>query len=90
MDIVFGSEQHQQSGGKSNKRDGGVYEEDMDDDQLDRLQRRQTVQDLLQEQEKILRADRKRQQWGRFANVTTKDELQPLLEQERQKIEQGR
>jgi hypothetical protein len=85
MDMVFGSEQ-----GSTSKSDGGVYDEDMDDDQLDRLKRRETVQALLEEQELEFRADRKRQQWGKFANITNKEELEPLLQEELQKVEQGR
>jgi hypothetical protein len=85
MDVVFGSEQHD----SSSKTDGGVYDEDMDDDQRDRLKRRETVQALLQEQEKTFRADRKQKQWGKFANVTNKQELEPLILQELQKVEQG-
>lgn len=85
MDVVFGSEE-----GSTSKSDGGVYDEDMDDDQRARLKRRETVQSLLEEQEKVFRADRKRKQWGKFANITNKEELEPLLQEELQKVEQGR
>ncbi|CAB9497711.1 Transcription-repair-coupling factor [Seminavis robusta] len=81
MDVVFGSAQ-------ASKSANGLYEDDVDDDQLERMQRQAKVQALLEEQDVEFKAARKRKQWGKFANITNKEELEPLLQQERKKLEQ--
>ena len=85
MDIVFGSEYQT----RPEKSEYGLYEDDVDEDQLDRQVRRETVQALIREQDEEFRQQRKKKQWGKFANVTTKKDLEPLLAEERQKIELG-
>lgn len=84
VDVVLGSEDANQF-----KNEEGLYEDDMDDDQLDRIKRRQEVQDLMEEKEELYREERKRKKWGKFANVS-KEELAPLLQQEAKKMEKGK
>ena len=87
VDVVFGSQQVRSDGDKAT--DWGLDEEDLDEDQLDRMKRNQVVQDLLQKQDEEFRKERKQRTWGKFANVTKKEDLDPLLEEERKKVEKG-
>ena len=89
MDISFGSEHKQAGGLNDEKTEYGLYEDDVDEDQLDRQRRRETVQALIREQDEEFREQRRKKQWGKFANITNKEDLEPLLAEERSKIDQG-
>jgi len=103
IDIVFGSvEEHRerglskQSDDDDDEEDGnvkndqyGLYEDDLDEDQRDRIERQEKIEKLLQQQESSLREERKQKQWGKFANVTSKEDLEAILKAEKEKIEQG-
>ena len=83
VEVVLGSES------SSGRTEQGLYEDDVDEDQLERWKRQERVQALLQEGEEEYRQERKRKKWGKFANVTNKEDLVPLLQQEALKVEQG-
>lgn len=87
MDISFGSEWKPEEA-RPEKSEYGLYEDDVDEDQMDRQVRRETVQKLIREQDEEFRQQRKEKQWGKFANITSKQDLEPLLAEERDKIDE--
>jgi len=76
IDIIFGSD-----------NETGVNWGDADGPDESRVQRAADVAALLDVEDKEFRAQRKLKKWGKFANVTNREELEPLLEQERSAIE---
>jgi len=89
MDIVFGSEYESDQSSRPQKTEYGLYEDDVDEDQRDRQTRRETVEALMREQDEEFRQERKLRQWGKFANITNKKDLEPLLAEEQAKIDLG-
>lgn len=80
FEVMLGSEEQKE------KNEEGLYEDDVDEDQMERIKRRETVQSLLDEQDRQYREERKQKKWGKFANVTNKQEIAPLLKAEAKKI----
>jgi transcription-repair coupling factor (superfamily II helicase) len=76
VDIIFGS-------ANETGVNWGDEEESAD---LARVQRAKEVAELLQKDNLEFRQARKLKKWGKFANVTTKEELEPLLLKEKNAI----
>ena len=83
LDILLGSE------GETSKNDQGLYEDDVDEDQMQRRERQQQIDKLLAKEERKARERRKKEKWGKFANITSKEDLEPMLKAEAEKIELG-
>ena len=79
LDVTFGSDE---SSGSSWGDDG-----DEDHMMLEAQERRQKVEELLEESDRDFRNKRKEQKWGRFANVTKKGDLKGLVEEEKEAID---
>lgn len=75
VDVIFGS--------------GNPDDEEDEDYVQDRRLRTETVQRVLAEQDEEFRRERKQKQWGRFANATTREELEKIEAQERLAIARG-
>lgn len=73
--------------GTSNVSGASWGEEDENDDQQ-RQDHQQRVAQLLEESDQEFKEQRKRRKWGKFANVTSTQELEPLLQEERSAMEE--
>lgn len=82
MAIAFGSSVRNQEDDDENDEDELAMRK--------RLDREQTIQALMDKQDKEFRQQRKRKTWGKYANATTPEEVEKLEEQERQRIDEGR
>lgn len=51
--------------------------------------RRQAISSLLQEQDEEFREERKKRKWGKYANATSKQDIEALEEEERSEIAKG-
>ena len=65
----------------------GSDEEDIEQWMRESLRRKEHVDQLLEESDRDFREKRKIRKWGKFANVTSTEDLQPLLEQEKKAID---
>jgi hypothetical protein len=72
---------------------GSGQEEDLDSDELnfrdEQAARKAKIALLLEQQDAEFKEERRRQKWGKFANATSKEEIQALEQEERVKIAQG-
>ena len=85
-DVIFGSA-NQTAGSVSY---GELDDDDIDDDDANDSRRsayRQRVQELLQESDEEFRKQRKAQQWGQFANASSAQEIQTILQEQLQRIQ---
>jgi len=79
LDITFGSDESS----------GSSWGDDGDEDRMmvEAKLRREQVDQMLEDEDRDFRDKRKAQKWGKFANVTKSEDLQPLLQQEKKAIE---
>jgi RecG-like helicase len=75
MDVIFGS--------------GNQDDEEDDDLERHRRLRTETVERVLAEQDEEFRNERRQKQWGRFANATSREEIEEIEVQERLAIARG-
>lgn len=73
IDVVFGS-------------DAVEGDEDELDNEREQAARRKQISVLLQKQEEEFREERRLKKWGKYANATSKDEVQALEQEERSEI----
>lgn len=76
MSVTFGSDDDD---------DFGTEEDEFRQDQRDRKAK---IESLLKEQDADFKEERRRKKWGKFANATTREEINELEEAERQQIAQ--
>jgi hypothetical protein len=76
VDIIFGS-----------ANETGVNWGDAENEDEARNQRAKEVNELLEKDNLEFKQARKLKKWGKFANITTKEELEPLLQQEKDAID---
>ena len=76
IDVVFGSADVE-----------GDDEEEMNRKEQD--VRRKMITSFLQEQDEEFRQERKKRKWGKYANATTKQDIEVLEEEERNEIARG-
>lgn len=91
LDISFGSSENNPSsssgsGGGGSGGTGSLWGDNPDQENADQEARAARVAELLEESDRDFRQLRKAKKWGKFANVTRASDLQPLLEEEREKI----
>ena len=82
LDVVFGS---------SNQTGGVSWGADDDDDDMpedETAARQARVAELLAESDDAFKQSRKLSKWGNFANISNANELQIVLEQERQRVDE--
>mmetsp|Transcript_5616 Transcript_5616/g.11583 ORF Transcript_5616/g.11583 Transcript_5616/m.11583 type:complete len:1097 (-) Transcript_5616:41-3331(-) len=79
LDIQFGSDDVS----------GSSWGDDGDEDRMavEFKQRQKRVEELLEDEDRDFRSKRKAKKWGKFANVTRTEDLEPLLEEEKQAID---
>ena len=71
----------------------GEDDEDIDttegDRQRDQRDRKARIEELLEDQDKEFREERKRKVWGKFSNATTKEDIAKLEREEAEQIARG-
>ncbi|KAL7580227.1 hypothetical protein ACA910_012969 [Epithemia clementina (nom. ined.)] len=67
----------------------GSDDEDMEQWMLETQRRREKVNQLLEASDRDFRQKRKVRKWGKFANVTKPEDLEPLLAQEKKAIDEA-
>jgi len=87
LDVQFGSSN--ETGVTWGGDDNDPEEDDdfEDEETRERAIRQQKIDFILQQQDVEFREERKQKQWGKFANITSKEELEPILLAERKKID---
>jgi len=78
MSVTFGSK---------DPDDFGTEEDDFREEQASRKEK---IDNLLKEQDVAFKEERRRKKWGKFANATSKEEIQAVEEEERGKIAEGK
>jgi RecG-like helicase len=76
VDIIFGS-----------ANETGVNWGDAEGDDEGRTERARQVAELLEQDNLEFKQARKLKKWGKFANITSREELEPLLQQEKDAID---
>lgn len=71
---------------------GYVEEEFEEEDQRSRTrqQRKARIAELLRQQDEEFRNERKREQWGEYANATTPDDIKAVEAQQKREIQKGK
>jgi hypothetical protein len=77
MSVTFGS---------GDADDFGTEEDEF---RTDQAARKAIIQSLLRQQDEDFKEERRRKKWGKFANVTSQEDIQALEEEERQRIAEG-
>lgn len=77
MSVTFGSE---------DPDDFGTEEDDF---RAEQASRKAKIDALLKQQDVDFKEERRRKKWGKFANATSKEEIQALEEEERLQIAKG-
>ena len=78
MSVTFGSE---------DPDDFGTEEDDF---RAEQASRKAKIDALLKQQDVDFKEERRRKKWGKFANATSKEEIQALEEAERLQIAKGK
>jgi hypothetical protein len=73
IDVIFGSDRE---------------DADEDHDRREQEERRQKISTILKQQDLEFKEDRKRRKWGKYANATSREDIEALEEEQRQEIAQ--
>jgi hypothetical protein len=73
IDVIFGSDRE---------------DADEDQDRREQEERRQKISVILKQQDLEFKEDRKRRKWGKYANATSRQDIEALEEEQRKEIAQ--